>query len=176
MAFPRRNSIAPPDRAPRARFRAVKQVPAFKPAGLWYAMGSAWYDWTRVELPDRVKDDFHVYAVHLGYGALRKIAVIRTGAELESFHNKYSLKLNTPGEFTLIRWDKVAADHAGIEIRDVPKLARRYPAHEYLWLRMFDVDSGCVWTKDVVDKITDCGSVACVRTTNKDVVLSSHQR
>lgn len=161
MTWPRRNIIAHPDFPPELS-SVKKQERGFKPRGVWYSMGSAWHDWARVDMPEKVKKTFSVHEVELEHGALKKMAVIQTPSELKTFHDKYSRL--APSGFRDIAWDEVAKGHGGFEIRNYQRIkSALLHSQDHLWMKTFDVDSGCIWDFELVKSIDWRGTVGSFR-------------
>jgi len=94
--------------------RPCKDEYGLKPDGLWYAMGSSWFDWC-------IGEDFgglgkYIYEVELNPKA--NILFLTTKKEVFSFSEKYVNKDRTFSPFTsiYIDWEKVSKDYDGIEV------------------------------------------------------------
>jgi hypothetical protein len=72
--------------------------------------------------------------------------MIDTLEKLYSFNKEFGVKTHV---FTQINWKKVSNSYGGIEISPYMWPARR----ELDWYYGWDVASGCVWNKNVIQNI-----------------------
>ncbi len=112
-----------------------------KPKGLWYGIGVSWIYWVRNEMPDWEYDN--IFKIDLNES---NMLMIDTLEKLHSFHEEFGVKTHV---FTQIDWEKVSNSYGGIEISPYMWEARMKLDWYYGW----DVASGCVWNKNVIQNI-----------------------
>ena len=112
-----------------------------KPKGFWYDCDNEWSNWVEDNMPEWKGE--HVYSIKLDHS---KMLVIRNLKDLEGFTEKYQ----SNKEFGMINWRRVAADFSGIEICPYIRKAR-LDREKYSWYMTWDVASGCIWKKDIID-------------------------
>lgn len=129
---------------------AAKQEIHFKPKGLWYSVDGnddGWKDWCLNE-QFRLEKLTPVTTLEIDR---RRMVIIRTGQEIEAFHQRFSAVPPWYGkspEFLLplhyIDWLRVASEYDGIEI--APYLwSHRLDGPEHSWYYSWDCASGCIW-------------------------------
>lgn len=128
----------------------------FKPGGLWYAIGSSWFEWC-------VGEDFggtgkYVYEIELDPKA--NIIFLSTPDDVFSFSEKYKRRDafynqldNVLKKFSsvFIDWARVMEDYDGIEVN--PYLYELRLTHNLTWYYGWDVPSGCIWRASAKKKI-----------------------
>ncbi len=118
---------------------APKQTASFKPHGLWYAFGGAWYDWCYDNEPEWVRK----YAARLDVDESRILVV----HDIPAFSMKYAWRGHDvahvlPTHVPLIDWAAVASDGwLGVEL---PKYQWEH-RFKFTWFYAWDVASGCIW-------------------------------
>jgi hypothetical protein len=112
----------------------------YKPKGLWYGIGVSWIDWVRNEMPDWEYDN--IFKIDLNES---NMLMIDTLEKLYSFNKEFGAYFSQ----TLIDWKKVSNSYGGIEISPYMWPARM----ELDWYYGWDVASGCVWNKNVIQNI-----------------------
>jgi len=115
-----------------------------KPAGLWYACGDEWIEWTKSEMPEWLESSDYLYEVKLGDGVLR----ITNAEEFEWLEQKYL----RPGRYNdeVIDWKAIQDDgYSGIEICPYQSHGRYGSEWYYGW----DVASGCIWDSSGIAEI-----------------------
>lgn len=137
--------------------RPHKNPHELKPVGLWYSMGSSWFEWC-------VGENFsgtgrYIYEVKLNSKA--NILFLSTPDDVFSFSEKYKRRdmfyqeMNKSlKEFAsvFIDWEKVAEDYDGIEVD--PYLHELRLSHNLIWYYGWDVPSGCIWKARTKKNIT----------------------
>jgi hypothetical protein len=113
-----------------------------KPAGLWYAMGTAWIDWVESEMPEWVENWHHVYKIKINPN---RILFIKSVEEMDRFTDMFA----TRGFVRDINWIAVSEKYSGIEI--VPYQWKR--RHTNGWYYTWDVASGCIWARDGISNV-----------------------
>jgi hypothetical protein len=127
------------------RFNIVKQsdgLSIVKPKGLWYAIGTAWIDWVRTEMPDWEKD--YIYKIDINKS---KILSLKNWKDVPKEYRIKSENYKFKPSFILI-----SKDYSGIELLDP---SNDYSSWDYGW----DVPSGCIWDKDGIKNITKISAV-----------------
>ena len=126
----------------------------FKPKGLWYAIGTEWYDWIESNMPKWLDqyDYVHILELHPG-------SVIELGKDIsyDEFEDLYGVKLYKNSDVvTDINWFDVQFDAKdgmygqnkyGIEIINPGGGAGS-------WERTWDISSGCIWDPKAIKSIT----------------------
>ena len=112
-----------------------------KPAGLWYAIGTAWIDWVESEMPEWMGDKFYKLET------TSKVLQIYDANKFETFSKTYAYDHATFSDN--IDWIKVSTEYSGIEIAPYRPEYRM----NYMWYYGWDIASGCVWKKDAISKI-----------------------
>lgn len=123
-----------------------KQKNGFKPIGLWYGIGTSWIDWVISNMPDWECEN--IFEIKLDESKLLKIDNSKV---LRDFTFEYSKPLDhiVNTRFTLIDWNVFCATKGGIEIN--PFISSTL---YNVWVSTWDVESGCVWDENVIEKIT----------------------
>jgi hypothetical protein len=123
-----------------------KQDKSFKPKGLWYGIGISWIEWVKSNMPEWEYDN--IYEIKIDES---KIFKINNNKLLKEFTSKYKKPFdhikNT--SFTLIDWKNFCAIKGGIEID--PFISNTLFD---IWISTWDVESGCIWDDNVIEKIT----------------------
>jgi hypothetical protein len=122
--------------------------PAWKPRGLWYAIGTEWIDWTRDNMPEWETD--YAHRAHVDESKILRLGHDMTIQEFESRFGAEHETIETAPVCTAIHWWKVkaykGAKYAGIEVM-----------HPWggigSWLRTWDVSSGCIWNPAAIKSI-----------------------
>jgi hypothetical protein len=129
-----------------------------KPAGLWYAVGSEWIDWCQSEMPEWVGDKYYRIEV------TDKVLKVDTLEKLRKFEENFGeveapykfdttidhpMVINSQRRETMINWERVARQYAGIEIAPY----RREFIQQYSWYSPWDVASGCIWDKSGIKSL-----------------------
>lgn len=137
--------------------KSRKNQHEFKPKGLWYAIGSSWFEWCMGENFGGLGK--YIYEVELNPKA--NILFLTTKKEVFSFSEKYkrqdaffkrmekSLK-----EFAsvYIDWEKVSEDYDGIEVDPYSQELRLN--YNLSWYYGWDVPSGCIWKAITKKRLT----------------------
>lgn len=158
---------------------AIGQPVGRKPAGFWWADGSAWTDFVERTAPDRRKVGGFDYVVELTEDA--RIAQLEGWQDIVGFTEAYAAPVNERGFFWLtgdrnsyevardpdverkghcrvgqIDWRKVAEDYDGIEVVGYAPGAMAFEGRPGVrprveWLDIdWAVSSGCVWRPEAV--------------------------
>ena len=127
----------------------------FKPKGLWYAIGTEWYDWVEKNMPKWLDNYNFAYRLELNPGS-----VIKLGEDISwnDFEDLYGIRRKNDYIDTVayINWFKVQFDAKdgffgpnkyGIEIIDPWGKAGS-------WERTWDISSGCIWDPKAIKSIT----------------------
>jgi hypothetical protein len=118
----------------------------FKPNGMWYAMDYRWQAWCDEHDAWRFANYRYVYALAVDTS---KVCVLDDVKPAMAFHWKYGY--SREGNFKAIDWEKVMADYSGIEVRNYDELNLACSFRSVIWLRNWDVNSGCIWDLSAVD-------------------------
>jgi hypothetical protein len=111
-----------------------------KPKGLWYAIGTDWIDWVRMEMPEWEQD--HLFKLE----TTNKVPILKSKDDLKRFEEVYLVKHESG--MKLIDWYEVSKDYAGIELH-------LYNDWDHDWTYGWDIRSGCIWNKaGIKGKIT----------------------
>jgi hypothetical protein len=120
-----------------------KQPQDFKPKGIWYGIGTDWIDWTRSEMPHWEQENLFKLDINTS-----NVKLIKTMDDIVEFEKEYGMKDGyNKGS---IDWNKVAKQYTGIEFYPYLYAAR----FKHLWYYSIDVDSGCIWDKSAIKRIT----------------------
>lgn len=121
-----------------------------KPSGLWYGIGSSWLDWMQSEMPSWVKSYKLVYVITTTSDILRLTNI----DQLLKFTKEYATddRFNEDKWVIHINWERVAEQHAGIEINPYIRAARMNP--QFVWYYPWDVASGCIWAGSGISSMT----------------------
>lgn len=123
-----------------------KQENGFKPKGLWYGIGNSWIDWVKWNMPEWEYDN--IFEIKLDESKILKIDNNKVLRDFTSEYNKpFDNIVNT--RFTLIEWGRFCETKGGIEIN--PFISNTL---YNIWISTWDVESGCVWDENVIEKIT----------------------
>ena len=137
---------AEPTITPRDTMQPIKA--AWKPRGLWYAIGTEWIDWTRDNMPEWETDYAHRALVDTS-----KILRLGHDMTIQEFEHRFGAEyqtIETAPVCLAIHWWKVkaykGAKYAGIEV-----------VHPWggigSWLRTWDISSGCIWNPAAIKSI-----------------------
>jgi hypothetical protein len=118
-----------------------------KPAGLWYSYGPAWIMYLTSGYTDqgefwtkkRLACITHIYRIGI---VKSSICSIENYDQFDEFTKNYGTK-----DGMAIKWNKVAKDWHGIEIRYL------VDKHSSNWYDGWDCSSGCIWNPKAVKKI-----------------------
>jgi len=127
-----------------------QQTVDYKPNGLWYGIGTSWIDWVSFEMPSWKGKNLYKLTLStsqmliLSTSKALKEFTLKYGKALHDFDKEHKLK------YLAIDWSTVSKTYGGIEIRPYQPAAR----HAYIWYYPWDVASGCVWNKSVIQRIT----------------------
>lgn len=122
------------------RFNPVEQddgLSIVKPRGLWYAIGTAWIDWVRTEMPAWEKD--HIYKIDINKS---KILTLKNWRDVPEEYRVRSKNYEFRPSFILI-----SKDYSGIELLNPSNDTSSW---DYGW----DIPSGCIWDMDGIKDIT----------------------
>jgi hypothetical protein len=123
----------------------------YKPSGFWYQINNSLFEWGELSWGN------YIFTVEIKNNILNKdkgILSIKNGKEMHDFTKKYGVKLKNEytklGYHNLIRWDKVAGDYGGFEIKNYNEIRKQVREKKngfenYSWLFAFDFSSGCIW-------------------------------
>lgn len=121
----------------------------FKPEGLWYAIGSSWFEWC-------IGENFggtgkYVYEVELDPRA--NILFLSNPDDVFSFSEKYKRSDGFYAKFDSIyvNWQRVMEDYDGVEVN--PYLYELRLSYNLMWYYGWDVPSGCIWKASAKKKI-----------------------
>tara|TARA_R110002020_G_scaffold287847_1_gene503409 strand:+ start:223 stop:744 length:522 start_codon:yes stop_codon:yes gene_type:complete len=126
----------------------LQKKEGFKPRGLWYALGSEWWDWMEREMPKWIDDYNFVFKLELHEDMILKLGHDISHSEFEEL---YGIVKYGDGVVSDINWFKVQLDlmkenKYGIEI-----IAPFGSIGS--WLRPWDISSGCVWGEKAIKDI-----------------------
>jgi hypothetical protein len=130
-----------------------------KPSGLWYALGNAWLQWCKSEVPHWI-GEFN-YEVVLDSQC--KLLILEDGRSLIEFTNEYGIK-DRGSHFTVsLDWARLSKiGYDGIELPEYYRALRYEP--DLLWYSAWDCSSGCIWNIGKVielrKRLTPCRSEA----------------
>ena len=130
--------------------RIYEQTSDFKPRGLWYDFDNDWIDFvTRNQFNWLSKNNYHIEVDQ------SRILVLDSDKDVATFTEKYIKDTN--GVYFFIDWSKVAEDYSGIEMPNYNKLRHFHGLEmvmKLLWIRSWDVKSGCIWDLSAIKKVT----------------------
>ncbi len=140
-----------------ARTTAQSKTPSFKPQGLWYACGNAWFKYLREEGMSVREQCCYIYELtptdfttSLTQANRDKILRIHTLPHLQQFTKQYGVR--GYANMTRIDWHKVAARYGGVEF--CPYFKKQLKNNDlittYAWYSIFDVPSGAVWQANII--------------------------
>ncbi len=117
----------------------------FKPTGLWYSMSNEWQLWCEKNKIDISTQYKYIHELNIDF---KSICVLDSIDTLMDFHWKYSYKHES---VKVIDWKKVMIDYDGIEIRNYEALLYDSLSRGIIWLRNWEVNSGCIWHLQTVE-------------------------
>jgi len=142
----------------------------FKPNGFWYGYGKDWEkflmnEWENFRKKNPYKYNISIpikyYTTKLTDIGKGKILVLDSMKDIDAFMKKYSSEMNSNNgqKFIITDWKKVSNDFSGIEIRKLPDSKILYKINtktgllenKYMWIRMLDGPSGCIWNFKNID-------------------------
>jgi len=113
--------------------------PEMKPRGLWYAMGSAWWDWCHGE---EFRDLTKVRSYRLDIDTTH-FAMLKTERDVREFTKRFSVPAYPGARLNQIDWSAVATQFKGLEVD--PYLYTLRFQSGFLWYYGLDVPGGCLW-------------------------------
>jgi hypothetical protein len=117
----------------------------FKPTGVWYATGDEWLEWCRTDMPGWIRPN--LYRLTLDKS---RMLIMRTASELRAFTKKYAHPDVLARHNAMhLDWARVANEYTGIEIAPYIYECR----FDLMWYYGWDVASGCVWDKSIIQCI-----------------------
>jgi hypothetical protein len=122
------------------RFNPVEQDDkhtVIKPRGLWYAIGTAWVDWVREEMP--AWEGSHIYKIDINKS---KILILKNWRDVPE---EYQVKHPTYG--SIPSFIMISKDYSGVELQNPSNGTSHW---DYGW----DIPSGCIWDMDGIKNIT----------------------
>ena len=144
-----------------------------KPKGFWYGLKYHWLIFGIVQTDYDALNNLvdigikHLFSVNINdelFTALNeknsdKILVLATYKDILYFSNKYGKSIcdgiiNSRAHL-FCNWDAVMKDYGGIEIRYNPKklFTDCTSTLKHMWLHCWDVPSGVIWNKKILEKI-----------------------
>lgn len=162
MRFPRRNKIAK-----NCDFY-INNENGLKPSGYWYSFGKEWYDFWYVDGKNKIGNNVvcEIKIKRNMFTTLEKkekgkILIIDSIEEVQKLKKKYSYLIKF-GDKTkprrLINFEKLSEIYGGIEFRNFNKINKQIDQdkkhnryQDYLWYKIIDVSSGCVWNSSLVE-------------------------
>lgn len=142
----------------------------FKPNGFWYGYGKDWEkflmdEWKNFRKKNPYKYNISIptkyYTTKLTDMGKDKILVLDSLKNIDAFMDKYSSEYKGQDNvlYIITDWKKVSNDFSGIEIRKLPdsKILNKINTKtgllekKYMWLRMLDGPSGCIWNFKNID-------------------------
>ena len=110
----------------------------FKPTGLWLSWNDNWI----LFIARKYKYEYNFKIDQ------SKLIIIKTYNDVKEFTEKYSI---SSGRWTIIDWNKVKKDYSGIFIKNANiKRIKHSMKDEYVWYKMIDICSVCIWNKDAI--------------------------
>ena len=142
----------------------IKQKSNYKPSGLWYAHKNNWLEWAKKFDLNRYRYLYKLKLKHTKMNTVDKenILLIQNKTDFFNFTVKYGEKKETAiSNIILIKWNKVAKDFGGIELKNIKRiiepneeLKKKFKLNpdklSILWNYLFDIDSGCVWNVNAI--------------------------
>jgi len=121
---------------------------SFKPRGLWYAIGTAWIDWVRDNMPNWEAD--YAHRVQVDESKILRLGEDMSYTEFEQLFGADFRTYETNPVCTNIKWWKVkaykGAKYSGIEIVHPGGMMGS-------WERTWDISSGCIWRTNAIKSI-----------------------
>ncbi len=117
----------------------------FKPKGLWYAIGDAWIDWCKSEMPDWIQ----LYMYTFNILANNNMLYLNTPELVKEFSKQYGREV-----FRYLReinWKQVNKDYDGVEFN--PYFYDQRFAMDTLWYNGIDVPSGVIFNTDIIENL-----------------------
>jgi len=118
-----------------------------KPNGLWYGCDDSWIQYVNEpsnEMKSFKRGRSHLYSLEMNYTSIEepnKTAVCKIDND-EDF-DRFTELYVSEGRFSSPDWRKFAEDFGGIEFCPLPTGP--------MWLRGYDVDSGCIWNGSAIN-------------------------
>jgi hypothetical protein len=131
----------------------------YKPSGFWYQINKSLFEWGELSWGN------YIFTVEIKKNILNKekgILSIKTFQEMHDFTEKYFFRCETEygnlGYHNIIRWDKVAEDYGGIEIKNYNEIMKQVREiknnfEKYSWIYNFDFSSGCIWDLKLIKEL-----------------------
>ena len=126
----------------------LQKKDGFKPRGLWYALGSEWWDWVEREMPKWIDDYNFVFKLELHEDMILKLGHDMSHSEFEELYGivKYGDDVVSDINWFKVQLDLMKENKYGIEI---------IAPFGFIgsWLRPWDISSGCVWGEKAIKDI-----------------------
>jgi len=126
----------------------LQKKDGFKPRGLWYALGSEWWDWMEREMPKWIDDYNFVFKLELHEDMILKLGHDISHSEFEELYGiiKYGDDVVSDINWFKVQLDLMKENKYGIEI---------IAPFGFIgsWLRPWDIPSGCVWGEKAIKDI-----------------------
>lgn len=114
----------------------------FKPKGLWYAIGDAWVDWCKSEMPDWVAPYIYTFDILVENNML----CLNTRELVKKFSEQYGREVFK--HLREINWKQVNKDYDGVEFN--PYFYDQRFESDTLWYNGIDIPSGVVFNTDII--------------------------
>ncbi len=118
---------------------------SFKSKGLWYAIGNAWLDWCKSEMPGWVT----TYMYTIDISIKNNILHLNTRESVKKFSKQYGIEVW--GRLREINWEQVNEDYDGVEFN--PYFYDQKFALDTLWYSGIDVPSGVIFNTDIIENM-----------------------
>ena len=116
---------------------------SFKPKGFWYAIGNAWIDWCKSEMPDWINP--YVYTINIL--TENNMLYLDSKESVILFTERYEKEI-VP-HYKGIDWEQVNKDYDGVEFN--PYFYDIRFSFDHLWYSGIDVPSGVIFNTDIID-------------------------
>lgn len=137
----------------KIRFCSYIQRVSDKPSGLWYSVGTAWFDWAKDNLWDE-SQSAHKRILYKLKIDKTNILVLNNYKAIIDFTKTYITCNNLP--LKTIIWPLVAEKYAGIELNPYDRYYRYdtpCPEVDLFWLYGWDVSSGVIWDLSIIKEV-----------------------
>lgn len=145
---------------PNFKFKKSHKI---KPSGFWYGIKDEWYNfWKQIEKTD-LKHFYKITIKNFKKNSINinsksnnhKILVLKTKQDKITFEKKYGHPDEEIPEIIFIDWSKVMKDYGGIELLYINKnkTKKNEEFFEDIWVDVFDVRSGCIWSEKLLHQI-----------------------
>lgn len=117
-----------------------------KPKGFWYAIGDAWIEWCRGNMPEW--ESPYTYTFELCETS--NILYLDTPDKVDNFTEEFSVE-SIPGICYTMNWERISRKYDGVEFN--PYFYGKRFDHNRLWYNGIDVPSGVIFKINCIKNI-----------------------